>query len=211
MIRQRIRIRFSKTGDLRLISHRDLVRVWERLFRRAELPLSMSEGFHPKAKLNFPSALGLGIAGLDEVMEVEIAEEADVEQLRRRLEPLCPPGLEILEVTAPPQGSRKPNVVSMTYEVLVPEDRREAAAEAARELMGRPELLIERPGRSEPIDVRAELDSLELEPQRGVLRMKLMASRQASARPREVLEAVGLGDLERQGSHLQRTHVELRS
>ena len=105
MIRQRIRIRFSKTGDLRLISHRDLVRVWERLFRRAALRLSMSEGFHPKAKLNFPSALGLGIAGLDEVMEVEIEEPADVEQLRRRLEPLCPPGLEILQITAPAEGS----------------------------------------------------------------------------------------------------------
>ncbi len=211
MIRQRIRIRFSKTGDLRLISHRDLVRVWERLFRRAALRLSMSEGFHPKAKLNFPSALGLGIAGLDEVMEVEIEEPADVEQLRRRLEPLCPPGLEILQITAPAEGSRKPQVVSMTYEVAVPEDRRESTAEAARHLMSLPELLVERAGREQPIDVRAELDVLEVEPHCGVLRMKLMASRQASARPREILEAVGLADLEPQGSHLLRTEVELQA
>ena len=211
MIRQRIRIRFSKTGDLRLISHRDLVRVWERLFRRAALRLSMSEGFHPKAKLNFPSALGLGIAGLDEVMEVEIDEPADVEQLRRRLEPLCPPGLEILEITAPAEGSRKPQVVSMTYEVTVPDDRRQAAAEAARHLMSLPQLLVKRANRDEPVDVRQELDTLEFEPGSGALKMKLMASRQASARPREVLEAVGLGDLEQLGRHLLRTRVELQA
>ena len=35
MVRQRVRIRFAKQGDLRLIGHRDLMRTWERLFRRA--------------------------------------------------------------------------------------------------------------------------------------------------------------------------------
>ncbi|HBO42708.1 MAG TPA: hypothetical protein DD670_01970 [Planctomycetaceae bacterium] len=63
-VRQRVRIRFSKQGDLRLIGHRDLVRVMERLFRRAELPLGMSQGFHPKPRMSFPTALALGIGGL---------------------------------------------------------------------------------------------------------------------------------------------------
>ena len=63
-IRQRVRIRFRKSGDLRLIGHRDLVRAWERAFRRAALPLGMSEGFHPKPRMSIPAALGLGIEGL---------------------------------------------------------------------------------------------------------------------------------------------------
>ena len=54
MVRQRVRIRFRKQGDLRLIGHRDLVRCLERLFRRAGLPLGMSEGFHPKPRMSFP-------------------------------------------------------------------------------------------------------------------------------------------------------------
>ena len=66
MIRQRARIRFRKEGDLRLIGHRDLVRAVERTLRRAGVQLSMSEGFHPKARLNFPSALSVGITGEDE-------------------------------------------------------------------------------------------------------------------------------------------------
>ncbi len=60
---------------MRLIGHRDLARAIERTFRRAGLRLGMSQGFHPKPRMSFPSALAVGIAGVDEVMEVEWAEE----------------------------------------------------------------------------------------------------------------------------------------
>ncbi|HEX3724775.1 MAG TPA: TIGR03936 family radical SAM-associated protein, partial [Pirellulales bacterium] len=63
MVRQRVRIRFRKQGDLRLLGHRDLLRAWERLLRRTGLELRMSAGFHPRPKINFPSALAVGIAG----------------------------------------------------------------------------------------------------------------------------------------------------
>ena len=210
MCRQRIRIRFSKTGDLRLISHRDLVRVWERLFRRASLKLAMSEGFHPKVKMSFPSALGLGIAGLNEVMEVELAELLDAPVLRQRLEPLCPPGLQILEITAMPEGSRKPALVSTTYEVAVPVDQYEATDEAIQEVMSQEELLIQREGRKEPINVLADLAQLALLPEQGVLRIQINASRTASVRPQEVLNIVGLGESEAHGRYLTRTVVELK-
>ncbi len=74
MVRLRVRIRFSKQGDLRLIGHRDLMRCLERVFRRAQLALGFSQGFHPKPRMTFPSALAVGIEGLDEVMEVELAD-----------------------------------------------------------------------------------------------------------------------------------------
>ena len=74
MVRLRVRIRFSKQGDLRLIGHRDLMRCLERVFRRAGLALGFSQGFHPKPRMTFPLALAVGIEGLDEVMEVELAE-----------------------------------------------------------------------------------------------------------------------------------------
>ena len=93
MERHRIRIRFRKEDDLRLISHRDLVRTWERLLRRAGLRLSMTEGFHPKPRMNFPSALALGIAGHDELLELELAEPLSADELRGRLVGQLPPGM----------------------------------------------------------------------------------------------------------------------
>jgi len=78
MNRVRVRVRFRKRDDLRWISHHDLARTFERWLRRAGLPLRRSAGFHPKPKLSFPSALALGIAALDEVMEFELSEAVSV-------------------------------------------------------------------------------------------------------------------------------------
>src|SRR5687768_8295132 len=106
-IRQRIRIRFRKEGDLRLISHRDLLRTLERLFRRADLPLGMSEGFHPKPRMSFPSALAVGIEGTNEVMELELCQERTAEQVLEVLTPHLPPGLTINTLEVLPPGAKK--------------------------------------------------------------------------------------------------------
>ena len=47
----------------------------------------MTEGFHPKPRMNFPSALAVGIAGLDEVVEIELSAAWSAEQLRAALAP----------------------------------------------------------------------------------------------------------------------------
>ena len=80
--RHRVRIWFRKAGDLRFISHRDLVRTWERIFRRAELQLSRSEGFHPKPRMSFPAALAVGIAGTHELVEIELVASRAAESMR---------------------------------------------------------------------------------------------------------------------------------
>ncbi len=97
-IRDRFRIRFTKTGLLRWIGHHDLQRLWERCLRRCGVKLSMSEGFHTRVRMNFPSALALGVEGLEEVVEVELAEDISEEQLRLKLEQDNQPGLTIVDV-----------------------------------------------------------------------------------------------------------------
>lgn len=207
MSRHRVRIRFRKEGDLRWISHRDLLRVYERLFRRAGLELSMTEGFHPKVRMNFPSALALGVLGLDEVMEVELAQPADSTALADRLRRLAPPGLTIttIEQVGPEQG--KARLQRLTYLFPVPEERRPSVTTAIHDLMSQSSCLIEREGRKEPLDLLADLDDLALS--NGDLQMVLRVGRAASVRPREVLAALGLADLEGEGYYLTRTAVEL--
>ena len=95
-LRLRYRIRFAKTGLLRWTSHRDLARLWERLLRRAQLQLSMTEGFHPKPRIGFPSALALGISGNNEVVELDLAERLTATELFQRLAQDDQPGLQLL-------------------------------------------------------------------------------------------------------------------
>ena len=66
------RLRFAKTGDLRLVSHIDLLHCFERLLRRAALPFASTQGFHPKPKIVFAQALALGVVGENEVVEIEL-------------------------------------------------------------------------------------------------------------------------------------------
>ncbi len=206
-MRKRIRIRFRKEEDLRLISHRDLLRTFERLFRRADLKLSMSEGYHPKARMNFPSALALGVVGLGEVMEFELTEELEADEIADRLRALAPPGLIIHEVRRVEQDEPKPRVKRFEYQFPVPEDRRASVQRAIDQLLAKASHPIKREGRAAAIDLRAGLDCLEMHD--GVLEIGLVASNTASVRPSEVLDELGIGDLATDGFHLIRTAVEL--
>jgi radical SAM-linked protein len=208
-IRQRVRIRFRKEHDLRLISHLDLLRTLERLFRRAELPLGMSEGFHPKPRMSFPSALAVGIAGTDEVMELELSEERSAEEILAVLMPHLPPGLAINSLEVMPQGSKKAQVRFVQFELPLPSERREAAAQRIEQLWAEETHVVQREEGRGPVDVRSYVDRLELADDR--LRMRLRVTGEGAARPREVLEALGLDDLESQGFYLSRTAVELET
>ncbi len=207
MVRQRARIRFRKQGDLRFLGHRDLARLLERLFRRAGLKLATSEGFHPKPRMSFPSALALGIEGLDEVMELELAEPHTAEELFAALAPRAVPGLSFHGVDILPPGARKARLQSTTYQIPIPAERRLETAQRIARLLAEasPPLCCTRGGR--PLPLRPAVAELTL--QEGTLRMRLAARREASPGPRDVLAGLGLEDLERAGCWLTRTQVEL--
>lgn len=206
---QRLRIHFRKTGDARWISHRDLMRAMERLCRRGGLKLRMSEGFHPKPKLSFPSALALGIEGLDEVMELQLVEPVEPAELVRRLNALATPGLTITAATALAPGQRKTKIRSVQYQFPVPAQWRDRARTAMENMKAATTLLVYRDGRQHPIDILANLASIELS--NGVLSFRLRVTDQAAARPGDLLEALGLRDLEQQGPFLTRSDVEVVS
>ena len=207
MVRLRVRVRFSKQGDLRLIGHRDLMRCLERLFRRAGLALSFSEGFHPKPRMTFPLALAVGIEGLDEVMELELAESITAEELSRRITPLAPPGLMFLAIEVLPERSKKASVQSVSYEAPIPVPDRVGLGERIEHLLATSSWPIQRARGRAAIDLRPLITELTLT--EDVLKMRLHVDSRGSVGPREVLEVLGLTGIERQGSHLRRTAVEI--
>jgi len=207
MVRTRVRLRFAKQGDLRWIGHRDLARCFERWFRRAGLPLSMSEGFHPKPRISFPSALAVGIESVDEVLELELTEARQAGQWLAALAPHAPPGVSIRSLEVLPAGAKKAQVGHVRYEVPVPPDRAAGVLGRIEQLRSSASWPVQRPNRDAPVDLLQSLQEVSLAD--GLLAMRLRTQRQASAGPREVLGALGLDDLERDGVFLTRTAVEL--
>ena len=208
MIRVRYQIRFAKTGLLRWISHRDLARLWERLVRRAALQLSMTEGFHPKPRIAFPSALALGVEGLDEVVELELAEQMTAEALAARLRGDEQPGLEIRRVCQVPEGYGKAQLRRSHYAAPLPEDADlQWVEQAIDRVRSAGTVTVERKGKTVVADVAAQIPDLAV--RAGRLEMTLTASRQASIKPTDLLAAMGLESLLAQGAYLIRTRCEL--
>lgn len=91
----RYRFLFRKTGPMAFLSHLDLIRAVPRSFRRAEIALFYSSGFHPKPDMVFSPALSLGVASLSEVLDVKliVPEGTDPAALAAELTRVSPPGL----------------------------------------------------------------------------------------------------------------------
>ena len=158
----KVRLRFSKLGKIRFISHRDVARIWERALRRAELPVAYTEGFSPRAKLSFGLALQTGHESLGEYLDVDLAPQAEapiaVDALPARLDSCLPVGLDAqgAVVIEPGTPSLQQAVTSCSWRIEVvgaSADRLASLVESALAAGELPTTRV-RKGREEPIDLR---------------------------------------------------------
>nr|WP_290226573.1 TIGR03960 family B12-binding radical SAM protein [Trichocoleus desertorum] len=92
---QRIRVWFGKQGDMALVSHLDLVRLWDRIIRRAALPIAFTGGFHPMPRISIANALPLGATSAGEIVDFELTKPVDVEEFQQKLAACLPSDIPI--------------------------------------------------------------------------------------------------------------------
>jgi radical SAM-linked protein len=207
MVRHKVRIHFRKAGDLRLVSHHDLLRCFERMLRRAGLAFQSSHGFNPRPRLVFALSLPLGVVGRDEVADLELREDVDPDEVRARLTSQCPAGLEILAVDRT-DARAAPQVRLASYRVPLPAGVPDDLAGGVAGLLAAAECWVERTRpHHRRFDLRPFLADLRLLPD--ALEMDLRVTPRGSARPEEVLDVLGLGDPVASGAVVERTRLEL--
>jgi radical SAM-linked protein len=204
---EKVRIRFRKGGDLRLVSHHDLMTCFERMLRRARLPFRSTQGFHPKPRMAFALSLALGVVGREEVVEIEFDQPLAAAEVAGRLAPQLPPGMEILSIAnIDPKTKAQPRRVC--YRVAVPVERHADLPDRIAHLMAAPEYLVERTRpRPRRFDLRPTLRAMRLHD--GHLEIDLRVDPDGTARPEEILRALGLTDLVEGGAVLERITLEL--
>jgi len=94
----RLRIRFSRGEEIKYISHLDLMRCWERALRRAEIPLSYSEGFIPHPRLSIAAPLPIGVTSEAELMDIFLQKPLSPYSFIQTMDQQLPQGIDILEV-----------------------------------------------------------------------------------------------------------------
>jgi radical SAM-linked protein len=102
---QRLRLKFSRGDKLKYLSHLDLMRLWERAFRRAGLKIAYSEGFSPHPRISLAAPLVVGITGSAELMDVFLVKPASTQEFLQSVRPQLPDGIEILDISAVPPDS----------------------------------------------------------------------------------------------------------
>lgn len=92
------RVIFAKKGQMKYISHLDLVRLFHRAARRAEIPFVLSQGFSPRPKISFKRALKLGVESESEEATFQVKATISAEDFTGRLQGELPEGIIVKEV-----------------------------------------------------------------------------------------------------------------
>ncbi|MGB8658756.1 MAG: TIGR03960 family B12-binding radical SAM protein [Candidatus Zixiibacteriota bacterium] len=189
--RGRVRIRWSKSEEVRFTSHLDIGRTFERTIRRSGIPIAYSEGFHPHQKVAFGPPLPLGFISDSEYLDIQLTEpytSTIIERLNRAL----PAGFEFLEARSilgkSDSLSYIINLASYEVNLNLPPEQTESSAQSVLES---DHLGVKRISKEEvkELDIRRYVVGLSCESSENqtVLKMLLAVGSEGYARPQEVL------------------------
>jgi radical SAM-linked protein len=195
LTQQRIRITFGKEGMMRFIGHLDLAKTWERVLRRAEIPLEYTQGFNPRPRMQFAAALPVGVTSETEYLDAWVTQRADEPLLQtwiERLNAVSPTGLRTYALTdVPIKEAALPTQVTRSEYVITPINGEIDPAILRQRAAG---LLaaghIERTRNKKTYDLRPLILDLVMDSE-GHLIAHMMTGEKNNARPDELLDALG--------------------
>jgi radical SAM-linked protein len=162
-VKQRWRLVFSRDAEAQFLSHLDAMRLWERAFRRGEIPVATSEGFTPRSKLIFAAPLQLGMLAEHELADLFLAERLTTPDLRDRLAAGMPRGYRVVDLHDVWVGAPAiaPQLAAADYRLTLLNVERSPLERAAATLMAAERLPRER--RKEARSIEYDLRPLLLD------------------------------------------------
>jgi radical SAM-linked protein len=192
-------------GDLRFLSHHDLLRAVQRIARRAQLPLHYSQGFNPRPELSLPCPRPTGVASRDDRLVLSLDEPVESPALIAALNDQSPPGMRFgdprfLDTKHSPQPRE------VRYELALGGDRVRRTEQTLQRLDDLPDWTVTRtkpgnarrggkkpaPARTLSLDLKSLVRDLRIENDR--LRFTLVPDGDRWAKPVELLTFIGIDD-----------------
>jgi len=120
----KIRIKFSKQGNMKFIGHLDIMRYFQKAMRRADVDIRYSEGFSPHQIMSFAAPLGVGLTGSGEYLDIEVLSTEPSCRMVERLNAVMVEGMEVLSYKRLPDsaGNAMALVAACDYTVRLRED-----------------------------------------------------------------------------------------
>ncbi len=161
------RILFEKTGNGIWISHLDLMRLFQRAFKRGGLNLKHTQGFNPRAMVSIALPLSVGVSSKCEILDFELVDQQlPFDEIRDRLNETMPSGVRVLEVYDSDKKIKElvylDCVIHLEYDNGIPD----GAVQQIRELFSGEEVLVMKKSKNGPVEqnIIPMIRSLEVKP-----------------------------------------------
>jgi radical SAM-linked protein len=189
-------MRFTKKGKARYLSHRELLNLIEQAIRRSDIPVVFSEGFNPRPRISFLTALPLGISSDDEIMYFQISEWVKQDEIIRKLNRELIEGITITRIEPLRQGAI--GAFSVEYQIAsltddAKSELRRLSPDKIKNWMLQPEQIILRDyanKESKSINLKSYVQRVELRDNSLFLAIRI--TNEGTARPEEVLWSLGI-------------------
>lgn len=177
---QRVRVWLGKLGELSLLSHLDLIRLFDRAVRRASLPVAFTGGFHPGPRISPANALMLGATSSGEIVDFELTQALELPEFRDRLAAQLPSDMPIYDVADIPLNNPSATKVLEKAEYLLALDQEATDPADApidwpaciQALLDTPEILWEhttKSGKKKQVNLRDRLFEIAIAPATGAV------------------------------------------
>jgi radical SAM-linked protein len=206
--KQRLRITFTRDERLKYIGHLDMARTWQRIVRRANLPLAYSAGFNPQPRMSFAAALPVGCTSDHEELDLVLSPPRAIDEVQAQLARALPPGMELISIAEMPLSAPalQMQLAAAEFEIAVAgEETIAPLRERVAQFNAAAEVLRDRRGKV--YNLRPLVQALSIDPAHAlsaeqgragradravIIRSRLQATPEGTGRPDELAAALGL-------------------
>lgn len=209
--KQRIHITFGKFDALKYTSNLDIAKIWERVLRRAKLPILYTKGFNTRPRIQLATALPLGITSECEIIDVALREIIPLEGIIERILAVSPTGLKIYTIqnASVESAALQTLVRSAEYRVkFVDEFDSDTLQQKINALLAQDRIIKVhiRKRRKHITDLRPMIHELKLDENQHLI-AHLATGGQGNVRLEDIIEELGMQDIH-YNAHRYHLHVE---
>lgn len=192
----RLRIKFSKHGELKFIGHLDVMRYFQKAIRRAGIDIAYSSGFSPHQIMSFAAPLGVGLESNGEYMDIEVNSLTNTADVMDALNAQMADGIKILEVSVLPDdaGNAMASVAAARYSVAFREEYKPKflTNSAILDFLDQPEIIVtKQTKKSEAVfDMKPFIFACSFDEDRGIIDLTVDASSAGNIKPALVVKAI---------------------
>jgi radical SAM-linked protein len=190
---RRFRLKYAKLGHMSFIGHQDLIRIYERAFRRSGLELAYSQGFHPHPKLRFSPPVAFGVESHAEFLDFDLINcDKAPETLSTELSKALPEGITPMsfgEISLSEQRLSS-KIWRVFYRVYLTEGSDDKFSEKISRFLDSEEFLLSRKkkGKTFEMDLRSRV--LDMNYSNGTLSFSCLVKQAGSVHPYEAIAAI---------------------